>query len=216
MSGRTLLRVGALLGTTLVLTACSPPREERDPLLATFAGGEVRQSDLDTWRSFLNAQGRDGHWLGLDALERHVVMRTLAGEAIDAGLDEEPAVRIRVRRAVDERLAVLLRADVARSIEIPADLVEGYLEEHRDELDKPERRTVRFIFRRSSEDDPDRARLELQEARRRLLAGEDFAAVAAEVSESPSRLRGGLLGTIPRGKPPEQVDRILFSSRKGR
>jgi hypothetical protein len=81
-------------------------REPSDPVLATFAQGEVRQSDLDTWRSFLNPKGSsENRRLDFDSLERHVIMRTLAAEAIDAGLEEDPAIRLRVRQAVDERLA---------------------------------------------------------------------------------------------------------------
>lgn len=215
MTGSTLRLAAAPLVATLVLAGCPRRAEEPDPLLATFAGGEVRQSDLDTWRSFLNAKGRDGEWLGLDAVERHVVMRTLARQAIEAGLEEEPATRIRLKRALDERLAVLLHDEIVKSVEVPEALVDRYLEEHRSELDKPERRTVSFIFRRASGEGRDRARAELEAARERLLAGEDFAKVAVEVSESPSRLRGGLLGTVPAGKLPEQIDRVLFALDEG-
>lgn len=205
----TLLAAAALAGL-----ACA--REPAEPVLATFAGGEVRQSDIDTWRSFLNPKGAsDGGRLGLDSLERHVVMRTLAAEALAAGLEEEPAVRLRIRRAVDERLANALHEDVVESIEVPDAEIARYLEEHRDELAKPERRTASVIFRRAGPGERQRARRELEAARQRVLAGEDFATVAAEVSDSPTRFQGGRLGTVRRGQLPAALDRALFALEEG-
>lgn len=216
MGARTRAATAILLAAALCLAGCRGRSQAPDPVIATFAQGEVRQSDLDTWHSFLNVDGREGEGrLGLDALERHVVMRTLAREAIDAGLEEDPVARMRIRRAVDERLAASLREDVRESIEIPEERVERYLEGHRDELDKPERRVVSYIFRRAREGRPGDARAALEAARRRLLADEDFAALAAEVSESPTRLRGGRLGTVEPGMLPERLDRALFALAEG-
>ena len=191
-------------------------REPSDPVLATFAQGEVRQSDLDTWRSFLNPKGSsENRRLDFDSLERHVIMRTLAAEAIAAGLEEDPAIRLRVRQAVDERLANALHHEVMESIEVPDAEVSEYLRRHREELAKPERRTVSLIFRRTGSGDRESARAELAAARRRWLAGEDFATLASEISDSPSRHQGGHLGTVKEGQLPEALDRVLFALEEG-
>lgn len=198
----------------MVLLGC--PREPAEPVIATFAGGDVRQSDLDTWRSFLNPKSAgDGGRIGLDSLERHVVMRTLAAEAIADGLEEEPAVRLRIRRAIDERLANALHEDVSESVAVPEEEIAEYLRQHRDELEKPERRTVSVIFRRAAAEDRDEVRAELETVRERCLAGEEFATLAGEASDSPTRFQGGRLGTVREGQLPEALDRALFALEEG-
>lgn len=191
-------------------------REPSDPVIATFAQGEVRESDLDTWRSFLNPRGAsERRRLDFDSLERHVIMRTLAAEAVAAGLEEDPTIRLRIRQAVDERLANALHQEVMESIEVPDAEISEYLRRHREELEKPERRTVSLIFRRAGPDERERARAELEAARRRWRAGEDFATLASEISDSPSRFQGGRLGTVKEGQLPEALDRVLFPLEEG-
>lgn len=55
------------------------------------------------------------------------------------------------------------------------------------------------------------ARARIEEARRRALAGEDFAALAREYSESPAAPRGGDLGFFPRGRMLPEFEDVVFS-----
>lgn len=50
-----------------------------------------------------------------------------------------------------------------------------------------------------------------EEIRKRLLRGDDFAALAREVSISPDAVRGGDLGFFAEGEMPEAFDRVAFS-----
>jgi parvulin-like peptidyl-prolyl isomerase len=205
----------AILLLVAALAGCFERPAPDDPLVATYAGGEVRQSDLDAWRSFLGRERRDGGRIGLDTLERHVVMRTLAAEAVALGLEDEATTRLRIRRAVDERLGGMLHDAVLGSIAVSEGEIADYLRAHRAELEKPERRVVSFIFRRTEPGQEDVVRRDLEAVRRRLLAGGDFATLAAEASDSPSRFRGGRLGTVRQGQLPAALDRALFTLQRG-
>lgn len=77
--------------------------------------------------------------------------------------------------------------------------IERWYAERIHRYQQPARARVSVVYRtvpeaERSERHPERARLEA--ARERLLAGEDFAAIAAEVSDHPSAARGGAFGEV--------------------
>jgi peptidyl-prolyl cis-trans isomerase C len=59
------------------------------------------------------------------------------------------------------------------------------------------------------------ARKKIDEAHRRLQAGEDFAAVAREYSESPFAAQGGDLGFFSRGRALPQFEEVVFNTPVG-
>ena len=61
-----------------------------------------------------------------------------------------------------------------------------------------------------------RTREEASKARARIKGGEDFAAVAEEVSLSPDGERGGDLGYFSRGQMPQEFDAVVFNLKTGR
>ena len=61
---------------------------------------------------------------------------------------------------------------------------------------------------------PDREKAEM--ALKRLKNGDDFAALAREISTGPEASKGGDLGFFSRGVLPEQFDRVLFSLSPGK
>ena len=59
------------------------------------------------------------------------------------------------------------------------------------------------------------AKKKLEDTRKRLQKGEDFAVLAKEVSQSPSAAQGGDLGPMPRGRMPKALDEAAFSLKPG-
>jgi peptidyl-prolyl cis-trans isomerase D len=100
---------------------------------------------------------------------------------------------------------VTLAADSFTSDASPDDsTLQALYEENRDRFVKPEERRARHILVELARDaDPlaeEAARSRAVQIRERLIAGEDFAAVAAEVSDDPGTSRmGGDLGFFARG-----------------
>lgn len=86
---------------------------------------------------------------------------------------------------------------------------------------EPEKVRVANILVRAKPDDPpplrEQARKRVEEARRRVLAGEDFAAIAREYSQHPTATRGGDLGFIPKGAPAifPKFEEVAFSTPVG-
>ena len=102
-------------------------------------------------------------------------------------------------------------------------LTDGYLEEyyreHPDQFTIPAGRVVSRIFVGVSESEGDAARADalasIREAKTRLDAGESFEDVALEISESPSRERGGDEGLVVPGQEAPAIDQAIFSQPVG-
>ena len=69
--------------------------------------------------------------------------------------------------------------------------------------------------RTATEEEEAAARAKIGALRERVLAGEDFAAVAREASECPSRDRGGALGWFGRGQMVPEFEQAAFSQPVG-
>lgn len=99
------------------------------------------------------------------------------------------------------KLLDTLTKDVEEATE--AEIREFY-EKDKEAFKAPERIHVRHILVDCGADMTDEMRRQrkkkAEECRERLLAGEDFAELAAEMSDCPSSRRGGELGTYPRGR----------------
>ncbi|KQC06271.1 MAG: hypothetical protein APR62_08190 [Smithella sp. SDB] len=100
-------------------------------------------------------------------------------------------------------LQKLVQADVNAKIRVTDDEAEKYFNEHRNNYKTESRVRVAQIVVR------DLSLAKKVEAR--LKKGEDFAAVAAEVSIGPEAKRGGELGFITRQTMPDPLDKTIFS-----
>ena len=200
---------------TLAAGACS--KAPTDPLIATFRGGRILQSDLDSWRGagrFLPDGGKAPN--RMDAVERLTILYVLSEEAVREGLEKDPLIAFALRRETREHLAGVLRRAVLEQVKLPAAEVDSYLAAHDAERRKPERRQVSYILKRvPAGESPRAARAELEAALARLRAGEDFAELAREVSDSQTRFRGGRLGIVRPGQLPTALDTALFALAQG-
>ena len=95
------------------------------------------------------------------------------------------------------------RLDVIDKIAVTEAEAEAYYEEHKQDFTTPAEVMLREIFidvpisdRGINVAEGDAARAEAEELRTRLLAGEPFARLAAELSDAPSKANGGLIGPV--------------------
>ena len=106
----------------------------------------------------------------------------------------------------------VLRLEVKNRISIGDREVEQYYKDHPTEFDKKDEVTVREIVLLA--DTPDKVAARRDEVKgilERIRAGEDFAAVAQQVSESGTKDKGGLLGTVGRGDLSQALEAVAFS-----
>ncbi len=114
------------------------------------------------------------------------------------------------RQGLAHRLLVekLTTRVTAAQIEVTDEDVRHYFEANREQYRRPYQVRARQLVVATKE--------EGEAALARIRGGEDFAAVAREVSLSPDAEEGGDLGYFARGELPPELNRAIFSLRKGR
>ncbi len=111
--------------------------------------------------------------------------------------------KIRRKLLIDKVLA----QSVLSKISLSPEEIETYYEGHKKEFHREEEVRARQILLREE--------TEAIRVRERIRAGEDFAAVAQEVSLSPDSEEGGDLGYFSRGIMPPEFDEVVFTIKVG-
>ncbi len=119
----------------------------------------------------------------------------------------------------EERTARFLLVNsrtVRESLEIPADEIAAFYAENEADYFEQEQVKARHILIANAERGPEAARALAQTTRERIEAGEDFAAVARELSDDPgSKTRGGDLGYFGRGRMVAPFETAVFGAEAG-
>lgn len=116
-----------------------------------------------------------------------------------------------------EAAYLLINRNLLRDqVEVPEAEVRAQYEADVESYRREEQVRARHILLRTGERSPEEARAELEAVRERIAGGEDFAAVAREVSEDPaSAQRGGDLGFFSRGQMVPQFEEAAFDAAEG-
>lgn len=123
----------------------------------------------------------------------------------EAALAQEGLTMDDLRQSLERQMLLTEaeRTDVVDKIAVTEAEAQAYYEEHMTDFTTPSEVTLREIFievpvsdRGINVAEDDAAREEAEELRTRLLAGEPFARLAAELSDAPSRANGGLIGPL--------------------
>jgi peptidyl-prolyl cis-trans isomerase C len=178
--------------------------EERSPddVVAIVGGEKVTESDLDEMLNLMSPmerrsyEGPEGRKILLDVWIKNKI---LVAEAERVKLDKDPQVK---RDIEDARTRILASTYFQRYIAEPLGIsdaeVSRYYEAHKEDFREPAHVTLRHILVETPE--------EAENVLARLSDGEDFGAVAAEVSKDEySAFQGGLIGDIKEGQTPFQV-----------
>ena len=126
--------------------------------------------------------------------------RVLAGEARAAGIDKEPEIQRRLRLAEEQLLTQAYLDRFEKSIKVPdyepraREVYKADPERYR----QPERVQFRHILVSAQGRTREEARRRAEEARQKLVAGENFSRTAREYSNDPTfRNNDGVLGPAP-------------------
>lgn len=133
--------------------------------------------------------------------------------AVEARYEERKASLIAPER-VRVHYVELDQMALKQQVDVTAEALQALYEEQKDTRFKvAEERKARHILVRASEDD---ARAKIDAAAERLAAGEDFAAVAKEVSQDPgSKNKGGDLGWVSAGMMVAPFEDAMFALEAG-
>jgi parvulin-like peptidyl-prolyl isomerase len=139
-------------------------------------------------------------------------------DRFQAALKQEGLTMADLRRNLERSMLVsqVQRAEVMDKIGITEDEAKAYYEGHRQEFTTPSEMTLREILIEVPKTDrginvgqDNEMRDKAEELRKRLLAGEPFARLAAEFSSAASKANGGLIGPIKHDELAPQLQKIF-------
>ncbi len=203
------------------LVACTPtdetPPAAEVEAVAIYRGGVVTAADLDQAVLDLPSQQR----LALQAADLEpfreltgslVWRRLLLAEARQLGLDQAPELLAEIDGLHRQALATSYLNKALPPLEQPTEteLLTAF-EDQRERFDQPEARSVFHLFRRlTGMLTKDELVAQVRDVRRRVAAGESFALLAAELSDSESRHQEGFIGRIVPGQLPIAFEQVIF------
>jgi len=129
----------------------------------------------------------------------------------------EAEIRSQLKKglAIDE----LLKSKVVNDIQVTEAEAKKYYEENTDQFKQAEQVKASHILIKVAPDASDEKKAEakkkIEEVQEKLKGGEDFAAVAKESSEGPSKSRGGDLGFFQRGQMDKAFEEVAFALEPG-
>ena len=119
-----------------------------------------------------------------------------------------------VRRTVEERLAItrLLGRQIRSSIIIREEDLAQYYQEHQDKFQRTPEADIRHIYIAVPPGgDETAAKARAAEVLAKIRSGADFAKMAEEYSDSPTKEKGGELGTVHKGDLAPEIEAAAFS-----
>jgi len=204
----------------LSIATCFGCRQEvgnGDDVIATTNEGPVTAVEFDSWLASRKISKPPVD--PLDEIRQMVVVRGLAESAINHGLDKDPTIEFRLRNAEDLVLAAAMKRHIAESATVSSEEIDEALEANPLAFHKPKRVRLRNLFKRFPSDasaaERREIRRQMEELRRRLVAGADMAELALAESDSETRYRKGLMGTFDEGQLPPALDSMAMSMTEG-
>jgi parvulin-like peptidyl-prolyl isomerase len=141
-----------------------------------------------------------------------------------AALKQEGITEVELRRNLERSMMVtqVRNNEVMQKVSVTEEEARAYYQAHASEFTTPAELTLREILievptteRGVNVAQQDEAKARADEIRQRLLKGEPFARLAAEVSASPSKANGGLIGPIKSDELAPQLRQMLDKLKVG-
>jgi peptidyl-prolyl cis-trans isomerase SurA len=167
-------------------------------------------------------------------IDRIKAQSNLTDEQMKEALAKQGFTMESYRKQVAEEIerAMLINREIGSRVNVTPQDVERYYKEHGDSIpvsdistsdeaaaSSEEQVHVRHIFLplspAASPEEEKEALQQIEDIRKRTLAGEDFAALAVAHSRGPGADQGGDLGFFKRGQMAKEIDDVAFSLKPG-
>jgi peptidyl-prolyl cis-trans isomerase SurA len=166
-------------------------------------GLKARDNDIDSYVERIKAQGNMNDEQFKDALAKQ-------------GMSME---NYRQQVAKDIERALLVNREIGSHVNVTPQDIERYYKAHANDFSQPEQVRVRHIFLPLPPSAPADAEREvdqqIQDIRKRAVAGEDFATLADTYSQGSRPGEGGDLGYFKKGQMPKEIEDVAFSLKPG-
>ncbi len=208
---QTALSVGAIVGTLLLLTSCTPPQSE-ERVVAFVNGRPITQTEFENdWAELPDAtRARYEKEGGKPRLLSEVITRELLlQEARKQGLDQDDHIRDRARRYKEKlMLDELLKDRIKAKIELSKEELDAYYEKHSKQLLTPLKiRVAQMLL-------PNYAAA--KDLEKQINQGGDFGKFAQRYSiDAKTKANGGDLGPYRKGLLVPEVDEAAHALKPG-
>jgi peptidyl-prolyl cis-trans isomerase SurA len=166
-------------------------------------GLKAKDSDIDSYIERIKAQGN------------------LSDEQLAAALADQGMTMEAYRKQIGDEIgrALLINREIGARVNVTPQDVERYYKEHAEDFVQAEQVRVRHIFLPLSpmapSDEEKAVVSQMEDIRRRALAGEDFAVLADTYSQGPGAGQGGDLGYFKKGQMAPEIENVAFSLKAG-
>ena len=152
--------------------------------------------------------------------EQLVRIKIMSQEAHRRKLDESPTVQRQIELQKENLLANVLFQEMATNVKVDEATAQKYYEQHKSEYESVHARHILVRFKGSQlplaagkkELTDEEALAKAQEIRKKIAAGEDFAALAkTESDDAQTGAKGGDLGTFKHGQMVPEFEQAAFS-----
>ncbi|MEW6519813.1 MAG: peptidylprolyl isomerase [Thermodesulfobacteriota bacterium] len=196
-----------------------------EDVVARIGNKSVTLADFNRWMGYSSEENRKA--LEKEPKRREMLLRqivtsmVIADKAKKAGFAERKDIKENMQLLTDNFLTLqYLDKEVAQKEKVDEEDIKRYYEENKGRFEMPEMVKARHILiqvkKTAAEEEMKAARVKMQSVLQRVKAGEDFAKLAADLSEDPgSRKKGGDLGYFSKGKMAPEFENAAFALQPG-
>ena len=196
-----------------------------EAVVAKIGERKITMSDFKRVVDYLDAERQKmletNPQLKETVLRQFIQSMVISDLAKQKGFDRIPEIKNQLQFFSDNFLAnEYLKREVAQKVTVSDDEVKTYYDSHKDEFKTQEMVKARHILVRvenaASEDEKKKAKDKAEMYLKKIMDGEDFAKMAAEVSDDPgSKAKGGDLGFFPKGRMVKSFEDAAFALKPG-
>ncbi|OGQ99985.1 MAG: hypothetical protein A2505_05575 [Deltaproteobacteria bacterium RIFOXYD12_FULL_55_16] len=142
-------------------------------------------------------------------------------KAFAKALGETGITETELRKQIGKNLAIqkFIDSKFKGKVQVTEQEAKAFYNSNQDKFAQPEMAHARHILIAAKEAEPkadkDRKRAKLVQIKKQLKGGADFAELAKQSSDCPSKERGGDLGFFPRGQMVKAFDQVVFKMMPG-
>jgi peptidyl-prolyl cis-trans isomerase C len=220
-------RFFGIIGCLLLLTVLvhGNATAENDSVVAKIGDKKITLADLNKIIGYADPEKQKiihgNPQLKESILKQYVQSIVLSDLARKDGFDKRPEIKDSLSFYSDTYIAnEFVKKELAGEMALSDEEKIKYYDGHLEEFKLPDMVRARHILVRvdnnSTEDDRKKAKQKAEDILRRIADGEDFAKVAAEVSDDPStKANGGDTGFFPKGRMVKSFEDAAFSLNPG-
>jgi peptidyl-prolyl cis-trans isomerase C len=198
-----------------------------DKVILTVGNTKMTAADYEKMVDGLPAQYQSyarGATTKRQFIETVVQMKLLSEEAQKLSLDKQPKLQEQIAFQRQSLLAQAMFENLAQGVKVDDTLIQNYYDSHKNEYESARARHILIrvkgapmpVAEGKAELTDEQALAKAQDIRKRLVAGEDFAALAkAESDDTGSAQKGGDLGEFHRGMMVPPFEQAAFSLKPG-